>query len=166
MPDVASQCAVYDCTTTFSTTEGTGVQSTSCLLSPFSDPDTTDLVPVEITSIDIVELGQDVSVLVRDSITGRFSDGDSFVYESIINTPADVNGANDIPRVLQMNIVGLNQLNEEIINVFIITYSNTCGDYPVLFEGQTIGWTILVGSTPCWSIHRTQKLLTLASRLT
>ena len=125
-------------------TEGEGVQSTSCLLSPFSDPDTTDLVPVAIQSIDIVELGQDVSVLVRESITGNFLDGDSFSYESIINTPEEVAGANDIPRVLQMNIVGVNIVGEEIINVFIITYSNACDQYPVLFERNSIGWTRMV----------------------
>ena len=127
-------------------TEGEGVQSTSCLLSPFSDPDTTDLVPTSIQSIDIVELGQDVSVLVRESITGNFVNGDKFVYESIINTPEEVEGPNDIPRVLQMNIVGVNQIQEEIINVFIITYSNNCQDYPVLFVNNTIGWTRMVRS--------------------
>lgn len=127
--------------------EGGGIQTVSCLLSPFSNPDTTDLVPVSVSEITAIELGQDVSVLEREEIDKEgilFLDGETFSYSSLIDTPSDVSGANDVPRVLQLNIIGQNQAGEDIINVFIITYSNTCTDFPVLTAGQSVGWVRLV----------------------
>jgi hypothetical protein len=124
-----------------------GIQTISCLLSPFSNPDTTDLVPVSVSEITVIELAQDVSVLVREEIFQDgvlFEDGDTFTYSSIVDSPSEVSSANDVPRSLQLNIVGQNQAGEDIINVFIITYSNTCTDFPVLTAGQSIGWAILV----------------------
>ena len=50
----------------------------------------------------------------------------------------------DVPRSLQLNIVGVNQLNQTIINVVIITFTNNCGAYPVLSNGQVDGWVIFV----------------------
>jgi hypothetical protein len=126
-----------------------GIQQISCLISPFSNPDTTDLVPVSVSEITVIELAQDVGVLVREEIFQDgvlFQDGDTFTYSSIVDTPSEVSSPNDVPRVLQLNIVGQNQAGEDIINVFVITYTNTCTDFPVFTVGQSIGWVTLVSA--------------------
>jgi hypothetical protein len=125
-------------------TLGDAVSATSCLVSPFGNPDVTDLIPVAVQSIDVLELGQDLRVLVQEQIEGNFADGDSFQYTSVISNPENIGGPVDIPRAIQLNIVGVNQLDELIINVYIITFTNDCGSYPVLQEGQSAGWTRFV----------------------
>ena len=125
-------------------TTGDAVSATSCLISPFGNPEVQDLIPVSVQTIDILELGQDLRVLVQENIAGNFGDGDSFQYTSIAAIPAEINSSVDIPRAIQLNIVGVNRLDEPIINVYIITYTNNCGAYPVLQEGQSAGWTVMV----------------------
>jgi hypothetical protein len=125
-------------------TLGDAVQATSCLVSPFGNPEVEDLVPVEVQSIDILELGQDLRVLVQENIEGSFGDGDTFSYTSVASIPGNIVTSVEIPRALQLNIVGVNANDEPIINVYIITFTNNCGTYPVLQEGQSAGWTRFV----------------------
>jgi hypothetical protein len=127
-------------------TIGDAVQATSCLVSPFGNPQVDDLIPVAVQSIDILELGQDLRVLVQENIEGNFGDGDTFSYTSIAALPENIATAVDIPRALQLNLVGVNANDEPIINVYIITFTNNCGTYPVLQEGQSAGWTRFVSS--------------------
>lgn len=127
-------------------TLGDAVQATSCLVSPFGNPDVEDLVPIAVQSIDILELGQDLRVLVQENIEGNFGDGDTFSYTSVSADPSNINSAVDIPRALQLNLVGVNANDEPIINVYIITFTNNCGTYPVLQEGQSAGWTRFVST--------------------
>jgi hypothetical protein len=125
-------------------TIGDAVAATSCLVSPYGNADVTDLVPVAVQSIDILELGQDLAVLVQENIEGNFGDGDSFRYTSVAANPDAIDGYLDIPRAIQINAVGVNIQDEPIINIYIITFTNDCGAYPVLFEGQYAGWTRFV----------------------
>lgn len=129
-------------------TTGGAVAATSCLISPFGNPNVDDLVPVSVQSIDVLELGQDLRVLVQENIVGVFRDGDKFNYMSIAATPSNIDSEVDVPRAIQINIVGTNKFDELLINVFIITFTNSCGSYPVLFEGQSAGWTVLVSKIP------------------
>lgn len=125
-------------------TLGDGVLATSCFVSPFGDPTVTDLIPIAVQSIGILELGQDVRVLNQENIEGNFGDGDTFQYTSVAANPVNIVDSADIPRALQLNLIGLNANDEPIINVYIITFTNNCGTYPVLFEGQSAGWTVFV----------------------
>jgi hypothetical protein len=125
-------------------TLGDAVEATSCTVGPFDNPDVTDLIPVSVQNIDILELGQDLRVLVQETLEGNFVNGDSFQYESITNLPGEITSPMDIPRAIQLNIVGVNVNDEPILNVFIITFTNDCDTYPVLFDGQSIGWTFFV----------------------
>ena len=125
-------------------TTGDAIAATSCLITPFGDPEVTDLIPVSVQSIDILELGQDLSVLVQENIEGNFVDGDSFNYTSVAANPDAIGDYLDIPRAIQINAVAVNALDEPIINVYIITFTNDCNAYPVLFEGQYAGWTRFV----------------------
>lgn len=122
-------------------TIGDAVTATSCLVNPFADPSVTDLIPVAVQTIDILELNQNLLVRSQETIDGNFGDGDTFQYASYVGVPGQVNEPADLPRAIQLNIIGTNAADEQIINVFIITFSNNCGTYPVLSEGMYAGWT-------------------------
>jgi hypothetical protein len=113
-------------------------------VSPFGNEDVTDLIPVAVQSIDVLELGQDLRVLVQEQIEGNFVDGDTFQYTSVTSIPENIGGPVDIPRAIQIDIVGVNQLGDPVINVYIIAFTNDCGSYPVLQEVQSAGWTRFV----------------------
>ena len=67
------------CSENLSSSES-GVSAVSCLVSNFGESDVVDLVPVAVQTIDILELGQDLRVLVQENIAGNFANGDSFLY--------------------------------------------------------------------------------------
>jgi hypothetical protein len=127
-------------------TRGDAIAATTCLVSPFGDPEVTDLIPVSVQTIDILELNQNLDIIVQENIAGSFGDGDTFVYTSISALPDQITSPLDIPRAIQLNIVGVNQFDEPIINVYLITFTNDCGFSPVLFEGQSAGWTVFVST--------------------
>jgi hypothetical protein len=127
-------------------TLGDAVQATSCLVSPFGNPEIDELIPIAVKSIDILEMGQDLRVLVQENYGGYYSNGYTFTYASVTADPANINTPVDIPRALQLNIVGVNSKDEPIINVYIITFTNDCESYPVLSTGQSAGWTRFVSS--------------------
>jgi hypothetical protein len=113
---------------------------------PFGNEFVTDLVPASVQDIQIVELNQRLQVLVQETISGEFQDGDSFEYESIVSTPGAIEDTTDLPRAIQLNIIGTNAQNEAIINIYIITFTNNCGAYPAFENGASAGWTVLVSS--------------------
>lgn len=125
-------------------TLGDAVTDTSCMVSPFGDPTVSDLVPVAVNSIDILELDQNLQISVQENIAGSFGDGDTFQYISSAAVPGEIVDPTKIPRAIQLNIIGVNQFDQPIINVYLIIFSNNCGTYPVLFEGQYAGWTRFV----------------------
>ena len=124
-------------------TRNPGIAATFCQISPFGDANQTidDLVPTEIESVGILELGQDFEVLSQQNITsGVFADGDSFEYTSIIMSE----GNDKIPKVIQLNIFARNSIGERIVNFYAISYTNNCEQYPSLVEGGSAGWTHFV----------------------
>ena len=121
---------------------GTGVERVSCLISPFGAP-ATDLEPISVESISILELDQSNSVLVEKSLEGEFFSGFSFSYTSIINEATSVQG---IPKSLQMNLSGKNADGVMLMNVFVITFTNECGVMPVIQAGESAGWVTFVSS--------------------
>jgi hypothetical protein len=127
-------------------TLGDAVKRTSCLVNPFGTPEVADLVPVAVSSIEILELDQSMEISVREKIEGSFGDGDTFQYTSIAALPGEIVNPDDLPRAIQLNIVGVNQFDESIINIYLIVFTNNCGRYPVLFEGQSAGWTRFVSA--------------------
>ena len=147
-------------------TKNGGIAATFCQISPFgtAESNITDLVPVEVGYIDVLELGQNFEVLTQDNITSSsddpsFQDGDSFEYTSIVI----FNPENDkIPKVIQLNIFGRNAAGEPVVNFFAIAYTNDCDAYPTLLEGESAGWTQFVSlhtefvlelCCVCWSIY-------------
>ena len=123
-------------------TLGDAVEATSCTVGPFDNPDVTDLIPVSVQNIDILELGQDLRVLVQETLEGNFVNGDSFRYESIVNLPHGIDDDDppDIPSAIQLNAVGVNVNDESIISYSAIVFTNDCDTHPVLFDGQSSHW--------------------------
>ena len=128
------------------------IESTTCLISHFGNPDITDLVPVSVTNIEILELDQNMQITSETTIPGNnFVDGDTFQYttkdaladsDEIGNDPDPV--MSKVQKAIQLTMIGMNRIGKPIINVYIITYTNDCNAYPVLQEGQSIGWTVFV----------------------
>jgi hypothetical protein len=127
-------------------TIGNAVQATSCITSPYGDPDITDLVPVAVTSITILEMGQELMVVSQTNINKELLNGDTVTYSSIAADPNSITNAKVVPRAIQINLEGKNVLDQKIINVFIITFTNECGSYPVFEEGQSAGWMRFVSA--------------------
>ena len=126
-------------------TQGDAILRSGCLvnsINPGGDED--DLVPVAIDSIDVVELDQDLTVIVQENIEDDFEDGDSFSYTSFAADPDNIMTSRDLPKALQVNLYGVNQGGDEIVNSWIIQFTNSCDGYPVFLEGQSAGWVTFV----------------------
>ena len=123
---------------------GKAVVGTACQVSTFGDPNVVDMIPVAVQSITVYELGQDFQVLVQEHIEKDFKDGDTFQYTSIAAEDDEINDPINIPKGIQMFIPGVNRNDEQILIVYSIEFSNNCETFPVLSEGQYIGWTRFV----------------------
>jgi hypothetical protein len=109
-----------------------------------ADPGVIDFIPVAVESIDIFELNRNLQISVQENIAGSFGDGDSFTYVSIAALPGQITDPDDIPKAIQLNIIGVNRFDQPLINVYIITFTNDCGFHPALVNGQSAGWTVFV----------------------
>jgi hypothetical protein len=106
-----------------------------------------DTVPIQINTIQILELDADQSPLAQTPYDNTYQNGDTFVYTSpLLASQQDIDALtpDTVPRGLQMNLQGINQEEQPITNVWIILFNNNCSFYPVLNIGDNIGWTTLV----------------------
>ncbi|CAB9521813.1 Desert hedgehog protein [Seminavis robusta] len=117
---------------------GGGVTDTACIVSKATDEDVTDFAPNLITSIQIFELDGSFGVIQQVPLSGAFRDGDSFIYTSISAYRTDV-----APRALQAILNGVNAMDQPIQLTWIVTFSRDCSNFPVLNEGNILGWTTL-----------------------
>ena len=126
-------------------TRNGGIAATFCQVSPFGDPEQniTNLVPVEVGYVDVLELGQAFDVLSQENITGTFMDGDTFSYTSIVSRNDTLS---ELPKVIQLNIFAFNSEGQPIVNFFAIAFTNNCFEFPVLIEGDSAGWTKFVSA--------------------
>lgn len=133
--------------------EGTpGVESAPCLLNTLGE-NVTDLVPVGVQRIVIVEtdqLGRSVGqkILMANATAGVDPDGfpDLFTFNYTSVTALNSSSINNetLPMGLSVFLSGVNAENQTVINFFAIDYTNDCTIYPVLQVGQQIGWTFFV----------------------
>jgi hypothetical protein len=148
-----------------------GINSTVCFINPAVNSQTfEDEVPVAVSTIDVLELGLNLRPIAITKVTGDFRSGDSFRYASVLSTPEGVDRVEKLgvfPGGLQLNINGRNALDEFITNVWTITFNNECGLFPVISEGDQIGWTkfvsfpLLVTEDRASKFFRTNILFTL-----
>ena len=122
-------------------TRNGGIEATFCQTSPFGDPslNITDLTPVSVEYVAVVELGQDFEILAQSNLTngGSYFNGDMITYTSFMY---DNRSVTEFPKVVQLNTFGLNAAGQPIINFFALSYSNACDVYPVLTVGDSAGW--------------------------
>jgi hypothetical protein len=125
---------------------GPGINDTTCLteLRGAENQEDADVVPVTVSQISIFELDQNLDVIAQTAKTGAFLTGSTFTYTSIIATEPDMLNPNSLPRGIQLVFIGTNALNQAVVNTFAILYSNECGIFPLLKEGEVAGWSILV----------------------
>jgi hypothetical protein len=119
-----------------SLTEGPGIEQTACVVEP---PDEGDQVPINVTSIEIAEVDQDLQDLNPLTLEGDYENGFTFEYTSAI-----ASGVTVLPKGIKMSITGTNADGIELINTWLILFTNDCSIYPVLTNGTQIGWTTLV----------------------
>ncbi|GKY92913.1 hypothetical protein MPSEU_000260300 [Mayamaea pseudoterrestris] len=106
-----------------------------------------DFVPVRVSSVDIIELDQSLAPIGSSFYGEGYANGDTIQYVSIAGNPTNVSSLSpaQIPKAIQMSIVGTNVVEEDITNVWIILFDNECGFFQVLQTGDQIGWTKLLG---------------------
>lgn len=159
------QPAVYEITLNFTVTcedtdvEGPGIDDVACLRSSEFDDAVTDLVPVLITDIQFLELNQELQPLQQEPRTGAFFNGDVVRYTSVLAVLPEFT-EETLPRAFQMILRGVNALDQPIQTTWLITYSNDCGIFPILLEGQRIGWSVFVCNRTSLNL---QSLSTLVS---
>jgi hypothetical protein len=139
-----------------------GINSTVCFVNPaVNSPTFEDEVPVAVSTIDVLELGLNLRPIAQTTVTGEFRSGDSFRYASVLSTPEGVDRVAELgvfPGGLQLNINGRNTLDEFITNVWTIIFNNKCGLFPVISEGDQIGWTKFVSFARLVTEYRVSKL--------
>jgi hypothetical protein len=90
---------------------------------------------VAINAVDILELDQQLTPYTLTPIRADFRDLNEFKYTSITATDPNLTSAM-IPGGLQMNIIGVNSLDEPIQNVWIIVFNNDCGIFPIYIDDE------------------------------
>jgi hypothetical protein len=70
---------------------------------------------------------------------GEYENGFTFEYTSAI-----AGGVTVPPQGIKMIITGTNLDGVELVNTWLILFTNDCAIYPVLTSGTQIGWTKLV----------------------
>jgi hypothetical protein len=124
--------------------EGLGIDNSDCFTAAAGfDSSIVDFVPVRVTSVDILELDQTLVPFAFQPIRGSFTTGNTFKYTSVTATDPNLSISN-LPGGFQMNIIGTNALDEAIQNVWIITFTNECGVFPIFSVGEQIGWVKLI----------------------
>jgi hypothetical protein len=134
--------------------EGPGIDGTECFFLPNA---TLNLSPVSVQRIAIQELGRDLKVLDNTNEQGEFVNGDSIEYTSV--SSGEITELEQVPGGLQVNLIGMNALDQEISNSFLIEYTNDGSASPVIVIGDQIGWITFVSTlreelrTFCLLIH-------------
>lgn len=127
--------------------EAEGVLDTACILTTIGQENVTDIVPVSVSAVSILELDQNSQVVSQKSLTDQdLANGDSFDYTSItIASPEEIIEEEKLPKGLQVFLSAKNSEGEDLVNFFAIEYdSEFCSDAPILSAGQQIGWTTIV----------------------
>jgi hypothetical protein len=122
---------------------GSGINASECRITTDRNLNVTDQVPVSVSKVQVLELNQDLDIITTSQYEEEFADGDIFTYTSVIASN-NITRPQDVPRALQMTITGRNQEEQDLVNFWIIIFDNSCGIYPVVLEGEQIGWTIFV----------------------
>jgi hypothetical protein len=153
------QCACFPSTYTFvldlgqlcaqTSLPSSGIESTTCSVLSESGAFFPNMVPVSVSQITVFELDQNLGTIIPTPIPGNsFITGSSFTYtSSLVGTQERLNtsiASGAFPRGIELQLRGMNLFSEIIINRFTIVFSNACDVFPVVQEGDQIGWVNFV----------------------
>lgn len=127
----------FDLTCNDSNVQGPGVDVARCQVTDDDGNPVSDAVPVAVSALQVIEFDRNLAIVANATLEGGpYFSGDEFIYDSIVNDPS-----NDVvPKGLVILFNGTNLNEEVILNTLNIVYTNDCDVYPVLEDGQTIGW--------------------------
>lgn len=134
-----------------STVQGDGIEETACIIDPVLD----DPVPVSASRMEILELDQGLQIIQSATtvLNGTYSNGDTVSFTSSIidnDSSVEITAPEELPRGLLVAVTGENADGKELVNTWVLLYTNDCDIYPVINNGMQIGWTVFV-SFGCWS---------------
>jgi hypothetical protein len=123
-----------------------GVSDAECRVSGVrAGLNVTDVIPVKVSTFEILELNANNEVIQSGFYDQGYFDGATISYTSITGRPDALNLTVDqVPRGLQINIIGQNANEEDILNYWIVLFTNQCNAFPVFEIGDMIGWTVIV----------------------
>jgi hypothetical protein len=125
-----------------------GLNGVNCVT--FSGPDSSAdrLIPVTISDVMIEETNKQFETIGKQTYSNIFRTGDSIQYTSSIdNSTSDSIDVDNIPHSITVTLNGNTEDNLSVVNSWIITFTNDCQTFPVIYDGLTIGWTRLVSVT-------------------
>ena len=127
--------------------QGPGINETACVISSRL-PDSvnlTDLVPVQVDDLQILELDQNQNIVGQTVYTdGPYLNGNKIYYTSILRSDPNLVNSVSLPSGIQVSINGNNALNQPLFNSWGILYDNDCGVFPIVEIGEKIGWSVFV----------------------
>lgn len=120
----------------------TGIKEVNCFIDNNGDFSVTDLIPVEVTEVDIFELDNDLNIIqVYQSPSGiSLQNGDSFSFASAALNATGTTDVSNIPHVMQMELFGVNAAGQTVRNEWILRYTNLCTVYPFEKGVDSLGW--------------------------
>jgi hypothetical protein len=138
----------YNCSN--SDIKGAGIVDSNCFVQGLLQNNTgiQDFVPIRISAVDIIELNQQLRPINSAFYKDGYINNETIRFVSIAGQPSQAGNmtVDNVPKALQLSIVGQNRNEEDITNVWIILFDNKCGYFNPLTTGQQIGWTKLVRS--------------------
>lgn len=131
-----------DCRGSTTFNKASGIAAVSCGVSALN-PISRDYTPVTVEEVQVLELDSQQQIIREQSHVGKFVDGDTIGYESVLNFEE---ASSVVPTSLSLILSGVNSRNEPVVNKWSIEFdeSSLCAQRPLLQEGDQIGWTVLV----------------------
>lgn len=121
-----------------------GIDDAACTLQSTG----TSVKPTQVKFIEISELNQELKTVRTSVFNDTLTTGDTIRFSSKISTSVDdlLADVTARPRGVQATIIGVDANGVEILNKWVLLFSNDCSIYPVISIGQQIGWTKFVSN--------------------
>lgn len=153
----ACQPAVYEITLDFEVAcksanvgnnDQPGILETACRVTAEDTTDVTDFVPAAVQEIQFLELNAKLQTLQQEVRRGSFRSNDKVQYTSVLAVKDEFD-EDTLPAAVQVNMRGVNSIEQPLQMYWIIKYDNDCGVFPLLEVGQKEGWSIFVSIYIC-----------------
>ena len=120
-----------------------GISEYECVVQPFQTGANIDLTPASVETIDFVEFDQSLGRLSESSLFEQYRNGDTITYTATTNEPGSI-AIPSVPKALQITMLAQNAIGQPLLMTWLISFTNSCAEYPVLANGNRIGWTEFV----------------------